>query len=378
MAIQKRCPSCRTDNQLGRKKCSNCLTSLVDSRYRVKVRDSRTGKWFSQSAESLTEARKIEASIKAGVAPGSDDERQGQSACFSGINSFGQGVRQGVPPSAINRQTVSFEAYYDYARISKKSHRNDLEYWRNHVKDHDYRTPQGIIKILGRMKDKGLAPATIKLVLGFIKRLYNWHIENGLWDGTNPAAKIRLPRFDNRVSQPLTLDEASRLLHYLTKHPNRAMALVVSLALLTGRRQGEILGLRRDDVDMENRVIRCRDTKNGRTLIFPVCGRAHELLLEALELSTDEQALFSYTKDGFKTNWYRLRARMIREGVIHKAIRFHDLRHSYATLLCNSGKVDIYTLQKLLGHSCIALTQRYSHLLDRTMREATGVLDSML
>ena len=68
----------------------------------------------------------------------------------------------------------------------------------------------------------------------------------------------------------------------------------------------------------------------------------------------------------------------MKEGIISSPkFRFHDLRHTYATVLCNSGQVDIYTLQKLLGHSCIQLTQRYSHLLDETMRDATSIMDSM-
>ena len=105
-----------------------------------------------------------------------------------------------------------------------------------------------------------------------------------------------------------------------------------------------------------------------------------ELLAEAVSISFQKsEKVFPFTRHGFKTNWYRLRNKLLRKGLLpNPRFRFHDLRHTYATVLCNSGQVDIYTLQKLMGHSCLALTQRYAHLLDQTMRNATGVLDDIL
>ena len=56
----------------------------------------------------------------------------------------------------------------------------------------------------------------------------------------------------------------------------------------------------------------------------------------------------------------------------------HDLRHTFASYLASSGEVDIYTLQNLLGHETIAMTQRYSHLMDGRLRDAVEVADRVL
>ena len=371
MAIYKRCPECKTDNRLNRKKCTHC-SSLLEARYRVKVK-LPNGRWSSRLlpvGNTLKQARATENELAlsgADLEP-SHRERTGNA-----------GYHPQAIPSSL--PSISFDAYYAAAKLTKKSHKNDLELWKKHVSHRDYLTTQGILEILGDMQDKGYAPATIKHVLTFIKRLYNWHIEMDLLpEGTNPAAKIRLKKIDNTVSNALSLEQVSVLLSFLKKHENRPMAIVTSLAVLTGRRQGELLGLRKEDVDLHGRTMRCKNTKNGKTLVFPLNAMACDLLREALEICPEgSELLFPYTRNGFKTNWYRLRSKLLRKGVLSSPrFRFHDLRHTYATVLCNSGQVDIYTLQKLMGHSCLELTQRYAHLLDQTMRAATGVLDDII
>ena len=73
-----------------------------------------------------------------------------------------------------------------------------------------------------------------------------------------------------------------------------------------------------------------------------------------------------------------MKARLKRIKVLDiSSIRFHDLRHTYASHLASSGKVDIYTLKTLLGHKDIKLTERYSHLSNDRLRKSTEVLDTL-
>ncbi len=74
---------------------------------------------------------------------------------------------------------------------------------------------------------------------------------------------------------------------------------------------------------------------------------------------------------GFSETWKCIRKRA------NVNIRFHDLRHTYASDMASSGKIDIYTLKKLLGHSTLEMTRRYAHLVDGAVQKATFVSDEV-
>jgi len=78
-----------------------------------------------------------------------------------------------------------------------------------------------------------------------------------------------------------------------------------------------------------------------------------------------------YSPNGFNSIWKRIKRRA---GL---STRFHDLRHTYASYLASSGKVDIYILKELLGHSTIEMTQRYAHLVNGALKKAVGVADEV-
>ena len=61
-----------------------------------------------------------------------------------------------------------------------------------------------------------------------------------------------------------------------------------------------------------------------------------------------------------------------------KDFRAHDLRHTFASVLASSGEIDIFTLQKLLGHKTTQMTNRYTHLMDRSLHRGTEVIDRVL
>ena len=85
-------------------------------------------------------------------------------------------------------------------------------------------------------------------------------------------------------------------------------------------------------------------------------------------------------KDGGQRQDFRRMARRVRDNAgLPKDFRpLHGLRHAYASMLISSGKVDLYSLQKLLTHSNPAMTQRYSHLRDEALRKAASAIDDCM
>ncbi len=359
MPIYKRCLSCTTDKKQNARKCSCELTLVDPANFKYKIKLKRNGKWKSKilpAGTSLADAKKAEAELLADTYRQTDEQ-----------------------PKVSEKLSVDFDVYYAAAKLIKDSHEDDLRRWNTFVKGRDYLTTQGILSILSTMRDKEYAPATIKHVLQVINRVHNWHIDTGIHPtGINPCKTIKLPKFDNKITNPLSEDETRGMLAYLeSREGNRQAALFTCLAVYTGRRQGELLALLKEDVDLERGTITCKNTKNGKTLSFPINQAATRCFQEALDLNPKGEKVFSYTRCGFKSTWYRLRDRMLERGVITKPIRFHDLRHTYASILANSGKVSLQTIQKLLGHSTIELTQRYAHLNDKTLRDAVDLLEAV-
>ncbi|MFT5730463.1 MAG: site-specific recombinase XerD [Desulforhopalus sp.] len=364
MPIYKRCLKCTTDNKVNHKQCSKCLTLFHGSksyRYRIKVKVDNSWKTkLLPRGITLKTARESEVEL------------------LYGRRSDPQSIEAPTVVQPVEAQPLDFQQYYSYAQLTKITYKADLHLYNNHLKGNDWQTSKGILRILAKAKTRGLAPQTVRHVFNLIRRIHNFYIENATHStGVNPCKTIRLPKVDNKVTNALSLEECKGLLDYLkfndVSKKNVQMSMVVSLALLTGRRQGEILGLLREDIDLERGSITCRNTKSGKTLSFPVNEEVVEWLSIGLDLKWHDERLFNYSSSGVQANWKRLRARLLRDGVLSKSIRFHDLRHSHATLLANQG-ISLYVIQRLLGHSTIELTQRYAHLNDKTMRDAVSGL----
>ena len=116
-------------------------------------------------------------------------------------------------------------------------------------------------------------------------------------------------------------------------------------------------------------------TRSGKGQTLPIGQKTYDVLLIAKELKNCDRVFSSqygpYNPKGFDKVWRRIRKKA---GI---TIRFHDLRHTYASYLASSGKVDIYTLKELLGHSTIETTQGYAHLVNGALKRAVHVADEM-
>ena len=346
MAIYLRC--CGKDFNISKRKCEICNKNFT--KFVVRVKDSASGKWKTKTVHSLKLAKDIEAKFKTEVLEGNlfDKKKSGE---------------------------IDFEKYLEYAKIHKKSWKIDKCRWVNHVEGNDYLTRRGIVSILGNMKKGGFSDCTVHHVLKLIKRVYNWHIQNEHYFQNNPCNTIKLPSYDNKVTNFLDREAIQYLTTYLDTWENHRAANVILFALYTGRRKAEITNLEWNDVNLSTKTITCRITKNGKTLSFPLNDRAFDIILKSNSHRISKYVFPSSSGhnyyNGFSLAWKRMKTRL---GLTY---RFHDLRHTYASHLASSGKVDIYTLKTLLGHQDISLTMRYAHLTNDAIKQATCVLDEI-
>jgi len=357
MAINLHCPKCKNSTSLKAKLCSKCGHRLErDRKYRVIV-TAHDGKRISKIVDTLSLAKKLESKLRTQV-----------------IEKKMLGINKSITiDEAWNRYLV-------YAKDSKKTWRDDHLRWEKHIRPYlkgkkmDSVTPYDIQNIISKMKSiRDYAPATIRQIICIIKRLYNWCIQMDLYEGMNPAVKIKLPRLNNERTECLTREEIKRLFATLDNWWNKRFALLVKFALYTGCRRGEIFNLKWVDVDLNNGFIVLRDTKGGKDTILPISDEALNIIKQAKKTLPTPKCSFV-----FPNKWGRKRSYMgnswtniKRKANLPMNFRFHGLRHTYASYLASSGKVSLYTLQKLLTHKTPQMTQRYAHLLlvlNRTYR----------
>ena len=364
MSISVRCPVCTKCYKLKTSKCKCGNDLRKNRRFKVSVK-MPSGRWKTKQVDTLELAKNVEGKFRV------------------------QAVEEDVFDI---HEAPTFEEvwkkYRKWAKANKRSWEDDVKRWEVHIAPHmntkgkmDKFTPQDVQKVLDGMKTAGnrqYAPATVQRVYETLRRVINWSIKRQMFKGPNPCSFIEMPKFDNTVTNVLTKEEVRGLLAFLDTYSNERTALVIRYALFSGKRRGEILGLQWDDVDLENGMVTYRSwvTKNGTTQTLPVNWSCMEVLQRCRDLRLSQWVFpdndgNQYDKVKFSNSW-----RWVREKT-GLSIRFHDLRHTYASYLASSGEVDIYTLKELLGHKCLEMTQRYAHLSDRSLKRATGVADKV-
>jgi len=153
-------------------------------------------------------------------------------------------------------------------------------------------------------------------------------------------------------------------------HPLRDIVMV---ALTTGMRRGEILGLKWDYMRLENRLIILPVTKNNTVRVLPINDTLYRILSE---MAREASYVFGNGNGGDIGDIKHSFTSACRKAGITD-FRFHDLRHTYASHLAMRG-VHIRALQELLGHKTLAMTQRYSHLAPGQLQNAVKLLDGVI
>ena len=231
-----------------------------------------------------------------------------------------------------------------------------------------------------RRRTEGKANGTINRELVTVKHFLNRCVDWG-WIDKRPKV-VLLPEPPPRVRW-LSDDERKRLATALAKPQRKAFRRLVNAALLSGLRLSNLITLTRDQIDLGNATIALPDTKPGKRHHVPISDALADVLREAMAASEGSPHVFvaGRKRDGKHVPYTRNGASSFFRRVVDDAgiadFHMHDLRHTFATEVRQAGH-GLDVVQALLGHASPAMTQRYAHLGEATLKRAVAAVAPVL
>jgi integrase len=182
---------------------------------------------------------------------------------------------------------------------------------------------------------------------------------------------------NNLKTEDLSEDQLKKLLEAIEKDSNIQIKNLMKMVLYTGLRRGELFKLKWKHIDFDRGFIHIVESKGGPSQKIPLNDQARQLL------SSHSKTKSPYVFPG-RGGKQRISAqagvnKIKKAAGLPKDFRpLHGLRHTYASMLASSGKVDMYTLQRLLTHKSPIMTQRYAHLRDEALKRASGLAGDII
>ena len=273
--------------------------------------------------------------------------------------------------------------FLPHIRTYKRSWTCDVSLLNNHLlpvlgKQYlDAITRRDVQRLITSRLDSGKAPGTCDRILILTRYIFNlalkWKVP-GVKD--NPAKEVDLLKVDNKRERFLNEDEVRRLYDAVLTSDNPMLQYIVPMLLLTGARKREVLDARWEDFDIDNRLWRIPFTKTGRPRTVPMSDGVMSILNTVPRIAGSAYVFPNpATAKPYVTihdAWHTARKRAGLEDV-----RLHDLRHSFASILINSGR-SLYEVQHLLGHTQVKTTERYAHLQQDTLMKAANMVAALV
>jgi integrase len=353
MAVYVECPSCHRKQSLENDECRACGCDIHSARKR-----NRAAYWvylryrgrqiWERIGPSLTVAREQEKLLRARLV---SDEY--------------------APANKTTRIQLFFErSFLPWAKREKKSWKNDERRFKLHIlpafgnhKLKDIRPTQVETFKEARIKE-GAKNATVNRDLALLKTIFNKATKWGLYQGQNPVSLAgMLPENNEHIARCLTEEEFEKLFNELPRETKP----IFEFAIATGARIGNILNLKWDQIDKVSRIIYLPKTKSGKALKLPLNDWALEILNSIFRHIRSPYVFcrldgkhYKDIRGGFKN--------ALKRAKLDTTIRIHDLRHTYASWMAAKG-TPTSILKDLLGHSTLAMVNRYTHLGHQTLLE---------
>jgi len=230
---------------------------------------------------------------------------------------------------------------------------------------------------VAQLRADGLAPTTIARRLAAVRSFFRHQVLLGTRTD-NPAANVELPKRRRKLPRTLSPAEVERLLDAAAGTTPRALRdrALAELLYGAGLRVSEAVGLDRQSVDLQHKLVRCLG-KGSKERVVPIGREAAEALRRYLARGRPHldkrhrPELFLNAQGGALTRagaFLVLRRLAAKAGLEPERIHPHLLRHSFATHLLEGG-ADLRAVQEMLGHADLATTELYTHVSDRRRRE---------
>lgn len=291
-------------------------------------------------------------------------------------------LRQKQLGLAEEDKTITFGQIMDrYVAVSKANNKSDenaiiyrkllVEYFGRNKPARNIK-PTDIDSFKLYMSEKGRANATINRYISAIRRAYNIQIEDGIMNYTPIKKKCMLVE-DNKRYRYLTKQEWKRLKIALPKD----IYNIVVVALLSGFRLSNVLELSWEQIDFDMRFIEIlkQNNKGKKIIRLPIS----DMLLDVLmSLNPKEKGyVFIRPETGERYKDIRGSFKSALERANIKDFRFHDLRRTFGTWLLQAG-TDIRTIQYLLCHSSVSVTERYLAITPEQNKKAVDKLSDFM
>jgi len=237
-------------------------------------------------------------------------------------------------------------------------------------------TKKDIARYKNQRLEEGAAPATVVKELNLLGHAFNLAIDEWEWIELNPVSRVAKPKIIERDERWLSFDEEERLLAIC---PNWLKEIII-FAVNTGFRRDEILSLTWTRVDLFRKTVifQVSTQKNRRRDSLPLNQAAVDILKERAKVRNIKTPLVFYSEVGTKISGNNVRRAFLNacKRAEITGLRFHDLRHTFATRLVQAG-VDIYTVQKLGRWKTISMVMRYAHHQTESLRAGVESLDKL-
>ena len=286
-------------------------------------------------------------------------------------------IREGrhFKTSQSRKYTLSdaIQRYRDEILIHKKANninqKHYLDFWETELGAYSLAdiTPSLIVKTRNKMigtenkYGRKRGTVTANRYTGALSHLFTVAINDWEWLEIHPIGKVSKFKESRGRVRFLSDEERSRLLEACKKSDNPHLYKIVVLALSTGARKMEIIGVKWKDIDLERRRIILHETKNGERRSLPLQGYAYTLM-KAHKEAWDQKCEYAFSSAykcqpiDIRTAWENA---MINAGI--EDFRFHDLRHSAASYLAMNGAT-LTEIAEVRGHKTVQMVKRYAHL----------------
>lgn len=275
--------------------------------------------------------------------------------------------------------------FVDYLTVEKRHSPNTVAAYRRDVSGFlqaftgqslDSITTSSVREYFLSLQGQGLATRSVARVLSSLKTFFKFLVRENLAEA-NPVEILESPRLWRKLPGVLSLNDVEILLNAPDESTplGRRDKAMLEVLYATGLRVSELVGLRTGNLNLEVGYLRSFG-KGGKERVIPMGDAARHKVQKYIEevrpkyIKNNTSDLFLTRRGGAMTRqgFWKLIKQYARQAGVSAPVSPHTLRHAFATHLLERG-ADLRSVQQMLGHSDIATTQIYTHILQERMRE---------